>query len=273
MKRDISRASTWTWLACSLALVSTPAVTQDSDPADLARQLANPVSSLISVPAQANYDSDIGPDDAGSLLRINIQPVVPIAISDDWNLISRTILPLVDQRGATAGGADRSGLGDTVQSFFFSPKAPSASGWIWGAGPVLLLPTASDALLGSEKWGIGPTAVALKQRGPWTYGALVNHIESFAGESSRRDLSATFAQPFVTYITPRHTTFSVNLETTYDWESDAWSVPINAGAYQLLKFGNQLVQVGGGVRYWLESPAGGPEGVGFRLQFTLLFPK
>ena len=134
---------------------------------------------------------------------------------------------------------------------------------------MLLLPTASDELLGAEKWGIGPTAVALKQGGPWTYGALINHIESFAGERSRRDLSATFAQPFVTYITPRHTTFSVNLETTYDWESDAWSVPINAGAYQL----NQLVQIGGGVRYWLESPAGGPEGVGFRFQLTMLFPK
>ena len=273
MTRASLRRAIRACVVCGSACVATPAVAQESDPGDVARQLANPVSSLISVPTQANYDSDVGPDDGGSVLRVNIQPVVPVGISDDWNLISRTILPFVDRRGITAGGADRSGLGDTVQSFFFSPKAPTSSGWIWGAGPVLLLPTASDALLGSEKWGIGPTAVALKQRGPWTYGALVNHIESFAGESSRRDLSATFAQPFVTYITPRHTTFSVNLETTYDWESDAWSVPINAGAYQLLKFGNQLVQVGGGLRYWLESPAGGPEGVGFRFQFTLLFPK
>lgn len=273
MKDLVRRLSKWACLACSLTLVVNSAIAQDADQGDLARQLANPVSSLISVPIQANYDSDFGPDDAGSVLRINIQPVIPMGISEDWNLISRTILPFVDQRSIMAGSADRSGLGDTVQSFFFSPKAPSSSGWIWGAGPVLLLPTASDELLGAEKWGIGPTAVALKQSGPWTYGALINHIESFAGESSRSDLSATFAQPFITYITPRHTTFSVNLETTYDWESDAWSVPINAGAYRLLKFGNQLVQIGGGVRYWLESPAGGPEGVGFRFQLTLLFPK
>ena len=243
------------------------------DEADLAKKLANPVAALISVPMQLNYDSDFGADDEGSVLRINVQPVIPITLSDDWNLISRTILPIVDQNDVPFSGVSEFGLGDTVQSFFFSPKAPTSGGWIWGAGPVLLLPTATDEVLGSEKWGIGPTAVVLKQQGPWTYGGLANHIESFAGESERADISATFLQPFVSYITPSKTTYAVNVESTYDWENRNWSIPLNVTVNQLLRFGNQLVQVGGGIRYWVESPASGPEGWGIRLQFTLLYPK
>lgn len=241
--------------------------------AELAKQLANPVAALISVPIQMNYDDDFGVDDSGSMLRINVQPVIPITLNDDWNLISRTILPIVDQDDIPAAGVSEFGLGDTVQSLFFSPKAPTSSGWIWGAGPVLLLPTATDKVLGSEKWGIGPTAVVLKQQGPWTYGALANHIESFAGDSARADVSATFLQPFVSYITPSRTTYSVNTESTYDWQTNKWSVPININVNQMLKFGNQLVQVGGGVRYWAASPDAGAEGWGFRLQITLLYPK
>lgn len=243
------------------------------DEADLAKQLANPVASLISVPIQANYDDNFGLGDEGSMLRINVQPVIPISLGEEWNLISRTILPIVDQNNIPAAGFSETGLGDTVQSFFFSPKAPTSGGWIWGAGPVLLLPTATDEILGAEKWGIGPTAVVLRQSGPWTVGALGNHIESFAGESQRADISATFLQPFLTYVTSRQTTFAVNTESTYDWENEQWSVPLNFTAAQLLKAGDQLFQIGGGIRYWVDGPDGGPEGWGFRLQVTLLFPK
>lgn len=243
------------------------------DEADLAKQLANPVASLISVPIQANYDDNFGLGDEGSMLRINVQPVIPISLGEEWNLISRTILPIVDQNNIPAAGFSETGLGDTVQSFFFSPKAPTSGGWIWGAGPVLMLPTATDEILGAEKWGIGPTAVVLRQAGPWTVGALGNHIESFAGESQRADISATFLQPFLTYVTSRQTTFAVNTESTYDWENEQWSVPLNFTAAQLLKAGDQLFQIGGGIRYWVDGPDGGPEGWGFRLQVTLLFPK
>jgi hypothetical protein len=243
------------------------------DEAEIAKQLANPISSLVSVPFQFNYDENFGANDQGSILRINVQPVIPISLSDDWNLISRTILPIVDQEDVPSPGVNEFGLGDVVQSLFFSPAAPTSSGWVWGAGPVLLLPTATDDVLGSEKWGIGPTGVVLKQTGPWTYGALANHIESFAGDSARADISATLLQPFLTYNTAKQTSYTLNTESTYDWEAEEWSVPINVGVSQLLRAGNQLIQIGGSIRYWADSPNNGPEDWGIRLQIVLLYPR
>jgi len=243
------------------------------DEEDLAKKLANPISSLISVPIQANYDENFGSNDAGSVWRINIQPVIPVSISKNWNMISRTILPVIDQTNVPVTGQNASGIGDITQSFFFSPKKPTSNGLIWGVGPVILFDSASKNELGAEKWGMGPTAVVLKQEGAWTVGMLANHIESFAGNNNRADVSATFLQPFVSYITRTKTTISLNTESTYDWQSSKWSVPINFTVMQLLNLGGQIVQVGGGVRYWADAPDGAAEDWGFRMQLTFLFPK
>lgn len=138
---------------------------------------------------------------------------------------------------------------------------------------MLLLPTGSDDLLTADKWGIGPTAVALKQQSGWTYGVLANHIWSFAGDDDRSDVNATFLQPFLNYTTPTAWSFILNTESTYDWESEEWSVPIHALVTKVIKIGGQRLSIGGGLRYWADSPANGPEGLGFRLVVTLLYPK
>ncbi len=151
-----------------------PAEAPAGDDTELAKKLSNPIANLISVPLQFNYDKGFGPKDAG-VLRLNVQPVIPITLNEDWNLITRTIIPLVYQESPADGIDSQFGLGDTVQSFFFSPKQPF-NGWIWGVGPVFNWPTATDDQLGSEKWGAGPTIVVLKQESGWTYGMLANHI-------------------------------------------------------------------------------------------------
>jgi hypothetical protein len=239
--------------------------------AELALKLQNPVASLISVPLQANWDFGIGVNDA-SRFTLNVQPVIPLALGDDVNLIIRTIVPLIDAESPAPGIPNASGLGDITQSFFFSPKAPTSNGWILGAGPVFLWPTATDDLLGAEKWGAGPTALALRQSRGWTYGVLTNHLWSFAGENTRADVNATFLQPFLSYITKTKTTFGINTEASYDWNNTQWSVPINLSVSQLFKIGGAPMQFSIGGRYYAEGPTGGPEW-GLRAALTLLFPK
>ncbi|WP_235938478.1 transporter [Endobacterium cereale] len=240
--------------------------------ADLAKQLSNPVASLISVPFQFNYDRGYGPQD-GHRSVLNIQPVVPISLNEDWNVISRTIIPVIWQDDVAGESGSQFGLGDVLQSFFFSPKQPTAGGLIWGVGPAFLLPTATDPLLGSEKFGLGPTVVLLKQDSGFTYGALVNHIWSVAGDSSRADISSTFLQPFVSYTTPDAWTFTLNTESSYDWKNDEWAVPVNVSVAKLVKLGEQPVSFQVGARYWASSPDNGAEGWAFRAGVTLLFPK
>lgn len=266
-------------LALALAGAGYGAEPAGSDQAaDLAKKLANPVANLISLPLQFNYDENYGIEDDGEKSFINVQPVIPISIGADWNVISRTIVPLIDQNDVPSG-ADEVGVGDILQSLFFSPKEPSrCGGIIWGAGPALLVPSATDETLGGERWAAGPTAVVLKQAGPWTVGCLANHLWSFAGDEDRADVNATFVQPFASYLFKRtYTTLSLNTEATYNWDAedtdDAWSVPLNLTVNQMLKIGKQPLQLMAGPRYWAASPDAGPDGWGARIGITFLFPK
>ena len=258
--------------AVTAALFATSAIAQESDE-ELAKKLANPIASLISVPFVFNYDENIGPADDGTRSVINIQPVIPFSLNSDWNIISRTILPIIHQDDIVPGSGNQFGLGDTLQSLFFSPKTPTSGGLIWGVGPVFLLPTATDDLLGGEKVGLGPNAVALMQKGPWTIGGLANHVWSVAGNDDRADISNTFLQPFVSYTTRSAWTYSLNTESTYDWNKDEWAVPVNAQISKLLNIGGQPISIGGGARYWIESAGTGPEGWGATFNVKLLFPK
>jgi hypothetical protein len=277
-KRKIDRARHRWRVSCAVAAphlfacALLPAPGASADDEDLAKQLSNPVAALISVPLQINYDDGIGSAREGSRWTTNIQPVVPITLSPDWNLISRTITPITSQSDIAPGAGSQFGLGDILQSVFFSPSQPTSGGLIWGAGPAFLLPTGTDPLLSSRKLGFGPTGVVLKQSGPWTMGALANHIWSVAG-GGRRELSSTFLQPFLAYTTPSAWTFTVNTEMTYDWERHQLGLPINALATKLLKIGGQPISIGGGVRYWAATSGGSPHGWGGRMVLTFLFPK
>jgi len=246
-------------------------VSAEDDSTELAKKLQNPVAALISVPVKLDWDTGFGPEDADRSTYV-VQPVIPIELNPTWNVISRTIVPVyIDAESPVPGGSDETGMGDILQSFFVSPKAPTSNGWIWGAGPALSLPTGGDGLT-TDKFSVGPTAVVLKQEHGWTYGALVNHLWSVSGDDDRPNINATFLQPFISYTTKTHTTFGLNTESTYDWEGEEWTVPINLSLNQLVRLGKQPVSFQVGYRNYLDTPKGGPDW-GIRVQVTFLFPK
>lgn len=254
----------------SAAAQATP--TQADQTEELAKQLANPVASLVSVPFQSNWEFGVGPDE-DTRYTLNFQPVMPFSLNERWNLIARVIVPFLSQPSLIPGAAPTAGVSDIVSSFFFSPAVPKRA--IWGLGPVVLLPTTSDPFLGTEKWGVGPTGLLLKQEGPWTVGALVNQIWSFAGDDDRPDVSQALFQPFVAYAWRTGYTFTVNTEATANWEApsgEEWTVPINFQLTKIVKIGKKPLSVGGGFGIFVESPEGGPDWK-LRTIVVLLFPK
>ena len=232
---------------------------------ELAKKLANPIAAMISVPFQYTYSRTYGDDGYKNLL--NIQPVVPISISEKWNLISRTIVPIIQQKNVQPNRT-QFGLGDTTQSFWFSPKEPTSSGLIWGVGPAALIPTGTDGI-GANTWALGPTAIVLKQTGPWTYGMLVNQLWDTGG---RADISSMFIQPFLAKGLGNGRTLSINSESTYNWKTKDWTIPINIAYSKVSKWGNQMVSNQFGVGWYATSPSGGPDWQ-LRYMMVLLFPK
>ncbi len=276
----------------SVLLYSMVAVAQEES---LSKKLANPLAAMINVPTQINYEENLGVNDGGSLLQINVQPVYPYEMNSEWNLISRTIFPLIKQEDITRSSGEDTGMGDILQSVFFSPIQPTGRGWIWGAGPVLLLPTATDDALGADQWALGPTVVALKQEGPWTTGILANHLWTISGEndidseraenlvrltthrgtslSLSHDINSSYIEPWISFAAQRGTTFSLSTESSYDWNASQWLVPIVLTADHLFDKGPKPFSVGVAAKYWAESPEGGPQDWSVRLQFTFLFLK
>lgn len=240
----------------------------ESDAA-LAQQLQNPVAALISVPFQNNVDFGIGANKVDRYL-LNIQPVVPFSLNAQWNLISRTIAPVINLPSIAPGVPSQFGLGDVTESLFLSPKA-AFHGVILGAGPIFLLPTATETALGADKFGMGPTLVALAQQNGFTYGILANQLWSVAGDAGRPAVNASFLQPFLSFTWNTGTSLTVNTESTYDWIARQWTVPINLLASQVIKIGRQPLSLSLGGREYAVRPGGGADW-GIRFAVTFLFP-
>lgn len=267
------------FVAAALAM-SASAETQSPDSSHaseaqrVAKQLSNPVADLASIPFQYNWENGVGDNDDLRFV-LNVQPVVPFSIGRNWILIGRFIMPFVSQpAGLVPGSRATSGTSDIVMSAFFSPKKP---GLVWGVGPVLGLPTSTDPLLGAGKWSMGPTGVAVSQRGHWTRGCLVNHLWSIAdtGALERNDVSQTLLQPFVCYGTNGAVTISLGTESTYNWKAESgqrWTVPINLAVSKVTRLGPYPFSVQAGVGRYVESPDAGPDWK-LRTTFTLILPK
>ncbi|AJY46368.1 hypothetical protein [Martelella endophytica] len=257
-----------------LLLFARGAAAQDDGGAasEITKKLANPVASMVVLPLEMNYDTGYGPE-GGDRFDLKFKPIIPFRLNDDWNLITRTIIPLVSQNDVFGPSGEQFGFGDTTTSLFLSPRDSGINGLIWGAGPIFLLPTATDDLLGGRKWGAGPTAVIADQTGPLTVGFLGSHIWSFAGDDDRKDISSTFLQPFMTYRFAHVWSLGLTTETTYDWKGDIWAVPVELTLSKLVKFGEQPVNLTAGVRYWAARPDGGPDRWGARLGVAFVFPK
>lgn len=240
---------------------------QEESAGEVAKKLSNPIASLISLPFQNNLDVGIGAFN-GSKLTTNIQPVIPIAITPRINLINRIILPVISLQNATAPGENLTGLADVLYSAFFSP---AESELIWGVGPALLLPTGTDDLLTTGKFGAGPTAVVLKQQGPFTFGALANQVWSIAGDKDRANVSQFFLQPFFAYNWPSGAGLTANSEMIQNWETDTFSGHLNLLGSMVSKFGNQTVSFVIGPRIPLTKDTDGDWGL--RAVITLIFPK
>jgi hypothetical protein len=248
---------------------------QEAKPAEsaeeLAKKLSNPVAALISIPFQDNLDVGIGQHN-GSKNTLNFQPVIPITLSPKLNLITRFIIPIISQHNITGEGTIQNGLADAVISAWFSPAEPK-NGVVWGVGPVFLVPIATNNMLGTKKFGVGPTALILKQSNGWTVGGLVNQIWSIAGDASRSDVSQMFVQPFLSYNWKSGAGLGINSEITQNWTSSTTSVFINPTVTAVTKLGTQIVSLAIGPRIQVAAPTGSMADFGVRAAVTFVFPK
>jgi hypothetical protein len=255
----------------SLTFISSLAHAGEPSKEDLAKAAQNPIANMISLPLQNNVNTGIGPDDETQNV-LNIQPVYPFSLGDNWNVITRTILPVISQPDAMTGEGRVNGLGDINLSAFFSP---SDSGAItWGVGPALVMPTATDQMLGPDRWSGGLAAIALAMPGNWVVGAMVSNVWSFAG-SGDSDVNFFTCQYFINYNLPNGWYLTSSPINTANWEADSgeqWTVPLGGGVGKIMKWGKLPVNAQIHAYNNIESPENGPDWQ-FRAQLQFLFPK
>lgn len=243
---------------------------------ELAKKMSNPVANLTSVPIQYNYQDNLGPNKDGKKSLMKIQPVVPFSISEDWNLITRTIIPVVQTQDMYPGAGTETGFGDTNLSLFLSPKEPTSNGIIWAAGPVILIPTESHDL-GKDKWGLGPTFAVLKitdlgNKKSLTTGLLTSQIWTVESHTDKTETNQLYVQPFMSYVLPTATTLTLSSETTFDWVTNEREIPIIFQVGQMVKIRDQIVNFQIGEQWYADKYTGGSNWA-TRFQVTFLFPR
>jgi len=257
-------------LILTLVLLAGTAAAQD-DTAELAKKAQNPVANMISVPFQANIN--FGLDPYGRTQGIlNIQPVLPIRLSENWNLITRTIVPVIYQPDTWADSGSTGGLGDIQASFFFSPAQPGKV--IWGVGPALQLPTGTNAMLTQGKWGLGPSFVALTMPGHWVLGVISSNVWSVGGQEDREDVNQFLLQYFINYNLPKGWYLTSAPILTANWKAEAgekWVVPFGGGVGKIFRVGKQPMNGSIGAYYNAEKPDGGPDWQ-LRVMLVLMYP-
>jgi hypothetical protein len=256
-------------LAPSLVIAQQPAAAESEE---LAKKLANPISDLVSVPLQFNWEEKVGPSKLTRFI-LNVQPVMPFELNPKWNLIARVIMPFVGQPPLVEGGVATGGISDITTSFFFAPRGKGKL--TVGFGPAIVLPSTSEPTLGSGKWSLGPTIVALEQNGPWTYGVLWNQVWSIAGDPARSDVDQMFLQPFLAYQATHTVTLTLQSETVGNWDAEEgqkWTVPINVLVSKLSTFGAFPASYMFGVGGFVAHPDAGPSWK-IRAAIVLLLPK
>ena len=250
---------------------ATPALAEMSAE-ELAKLAQNPVGNLISVPFQNNTNLNVGPDNRNQNI-LNIQPVIPISVNEEWNVITRTIVPVISQ--PLPGGDRSNGIGDTVFTAFLSPAKPGH--WIWGAGPVVQLPTNSNSDLGNKNWGLGPSVVVLRlEKGnPWVYGALANNIWSLSDSRQGGSYNNGLIQPFVNYNFEGGFYLTSAPVITANWKAESsqrWTVPLGGGVGKIFHLGKLPVNTQLSAYYNVVTPDDGPNWQ-IRAQVQLMFPK
>jgi hypothetical protein len=241
---------------------------------ELAKLAQNPVGNLISVPFQNNTNLNYGPD-KGTQNILNIQPVIPIAVDKDWNIITRTIVPLIWMPALSTEIGAKSGIGDIQISAFLSPASPGH--WIWGVGAIAQLPTNSSEELGNKNWGLGPTAVVLhlEHGDPWVYGVLVNNIWSLTSSQQGGSYNNGLIQPFVNYNFPEGFYLTSAPIWTVNWKANSgqqWTVPLGGGVGKIFHLGKLPVNTQISAYYNVAKPDYGANWQ-IRAQVQLMFPK
>jgi hypothetical protein len=259
--------------ATVLALVAATAHAEMSAE-ELAKLAQNPVGNLISLPFQNNTNFNFGPD-KGTQNILNIQPVIPISVNEEWNIITRTIVPVISMPSLGPGIDSTNGIGDTVLTAFLSPANPGH--WIWGAGPVMQIPTNSTAELGNKNWGLGPSVVVLHldKGSPWVYGALVNNVWSLSSGKQGGAYNNGLVQPFVNYNFPEGFYLTSAPILTVDWKADSgdrWTVPLGGGVGKIFHLGKLPVNAQLSAYYNVVKPDFGANWQ-LRAQIQLMFPK